>query len=144
MGTPLTFEQKIMSFWSKVNKGGPIPPAHPEMTNCWIWEGYCEEDGYGRWMIQDDGGQKCVKAHRLAFFLWYGRWPSLELDHVCHVEACVRPDHVRDVTHKENINNRVRKICHRGHPLAEPNFYYYGSGENRRRRCKACLSSRVR
>lgn len=133
-----TFAQRIQSFWSKVNKAGPVPPLHPEMSNCWIWEGYKEKDGYGRWMIPEQGGQRCVKAHRFAFFLWFGSWPADELDHTCHVRDCVRPDHTKEATRKENANNRVQKTCKRGHPLIESNFYYYGKAKQRRR-CRACI-----
>ena len=136
MGDVLTFEQRVTAFWAKVNIAGPIPPLHPEMSNCWIWEGYREEDGYGRWMVPGEEKQKCVKAHRFSFFLLYGRWPDLELDHICHVRECVRQDHLREASRKENALNRAQKLCKRGHPLADPNLYYYGNGK---RRCKMCL-----
>lgn len=144
MADPLSFEQFVSSFWHRVNKDGPIPPEHPEMTNCWTWEAYRQDDGYGTCMMPTLGAQKCVKAHRLAFFLVNGYWPSDEIDHQCHVRFCCRPDHFKEATRKENANNRAQKLCKNGHPLADPNLYYYQSSGRTVRRCKACLSMRVR
>lgn len=140
MGTTLTFEQRLLSIWSKVNREGPVPPLHPQMTQCWIWTGAIDDKGYGTFMFPDPkypSGQICRKAHRVVYLLVMGYWPSLELDHLCHVTACVRPDHMREATRKENANNLSRRICVRGHELTEENFYYYGA--KRRRRCRLCL-----
>ena len=140
-----SFEQRIASFWSKVNKDGPIPPHHLDMTNCWIWEGCMHPDGYGTFSI---GGTRIEQrnryAHRVAYFLLNGCWPEPEGDHLCHVRLCVRPDHIRPATRRENAQNRAIKICVRGHPLADPNLYYYtlkgGPQAGRRmRRCKLCM-----
>jgi len=140
MSEYLSFESRVSSFWSKVNKDGPIPPNHPDMSNCWIWMGASSDGKYGQFSI---GGLDRRQAHNVAFMLAHGRWPHVELDHLCHVTKCVRLEHLKEVgSRAENINNRLcSKICKRGHPLADPNLYYYKPDKNGRvrRRCKTCI-----
>lgn len=140
MGTELTFEQRVLAFWSKVNKQGPIPPHHPEMSPCWIWEGCVNSRQYGTFSIggSGKGKQKLWKAHRVAHFLASGVMPTGVVDHLCHVTLCVRPDHLRAVSQRENCNNRARRICVRGHPLQDPNLYHYLSHGHPKKRCLEC------
>jgi hypothetical protein len=35
-----------------------------------------------------------------------GRDLAPQLDHICHVRACVNPDHLRPVTHKQNQEHK--------------------------------------
>ena len=129
-----SFEQRVAAFWSKVQK----------TDTCWLWTGATHPDGYGNFGLE---GQT-PSAHRMAFFLMNGFWPppDREIDHLCHIPACVRPDHLRMVTRLENVNSRIcSKICHRGHPLVDPNLYYYrGPGGITRRRCRACIKITAR
>ena len=122
------FDQKVAAFWAKVRK----------TETCWIWEGAQYKDEYGQFHWQ---GKLRRAAHQVSFFLTNGYWPQNEIDHTCHNTLCVRPDHLRDVTHVVNINNRkCSLICKYGHPLADPNLYYYNrTGVGRVRRCLACL-----
>lgn len=142
----MTFEQRVMAFWAKVNKSGPVPPDHPEMSNCWIWEGCKNHRNYGTFHIgfSLEGKQRNMKAHRVSFFLTHGYWPN-EIDHLCHVTLCVRPDHIRDVsTHKENMaNTRNAGLCRRGHKMEDPNLYYYQHYGKTVRRCLACMKNKT-
>lgn len=137
-----TFEQKVTSFWSRVNKDGPVPPSHPEMSNCWIWEGCKNHRNYGTFCVDTSvRPQKNKKAHAMVFFFLNGFWPK-EIDHLCHVTLCVRPDHIREVlTHQENMNNRrCSMVCRRGHKLEDPNLQYYTSPSGKTvRRCIECI-----
>jgi hypothetical protein len=46
-------------------------------------------------------------AHRLVFTFVYGEIPAgIQLDHICHVKACVTPEHLQMVTPKQNMENR--------------------------------------
>lgn len=85
------FEKK---FWSKVNK----------TETCWLWTGPKQREGYGTiWR----GGRMPRKAHRVAYELLVGPIPpGAMLDHLCHVPACVRPDHLAPVTNAQNSQNR--------------------------------------
>jgi hypothetical protein len=83
--------ERIESFkrrlWSRVDKNGPIPPAHPEIGPCWLWKGRRNVDGYG--MLTGPLGSS-VYAHRAAFFVVHGRWPILFARNRCDVHACVK------------------------------------------------------
>ncbi|SEB29036.1 HNH endonuclease signature motif containing protein [Arthrobacter woluwensis] len=81
-------------FWSKVDKS----------ESCWVWNAFRNEHGYGQFRF--NGGMKL--AHRVAYELFYGPISSgLAIDHVCHNPSCVRPDHLREVTNKQNGENRA-------------------------------------
>lgn len=81
-------------FWSKVEK----------TETCWNWTAMTDPQGYGRFAIS--GIPKL--AHRVAYELMAGPIPEGKLiDHTCHVPGCVRPDHLRPVTAKQNQENRA-------------------------------------
>jgi hypothetical protein len=82
----------ILRFWAKVDYSG----------DCWLWPDALTE-GYG--MFSRDNKQHL--AHRIAYEQTYGEIPKgLMVDHMCHTRHCVRPDHLRAVTHKQNQENR--------------------------------------
>lgn len=135
-----TLEQRVAAFWAKVDKKGPRPPLHKGMSNCWVWTGCTDGYGYGTFSIGGSRSKQSNRgAHRVAFFMINGYWPPEEIDHQCHVRACVRPDHLKKVAHKANTRNRAVKVCRKGHKMEDPNLYYYGKKDDRKRRCKACM-----
>lgn len=94
-------------FWELVDRSG----------ECWLWRGAISDSGYGRF------GKNEI-AHRVAYELTHGECPNaLQVDHICHNRACVRPNHLRLVTNKQNQENRsglpknntsgVRGVCWR-------------------------------
>jgi len=79
-------------FWSRVEVG----------EACWNWKGRRDHAGYG--MLRRGG--KNVMAHRLSYELTRGLIPDgLEIDHLCWNARCVRPSHLRAVTHTQNMRN---------------------------------------
>lgn len=80
-------------FWSKV-----------EMTDgCWEWTDAPTAAGYGRFF----DGTKKVLAHRYSWQIHGGESiAGKELDHSCLNTMCVRPEHLRVATRKENNENR--------------------------------------
>jgi hypothetical protein len=90
-------------FWKHVNKKGPIHPVLK--TRCWLWEAYTEEHGYGKFQI----GKDSRKAHRVAWWLTHGKWPIPNALHKCDVRACVRPDHLFEGNHSDNMRDRLAK-----------------------------------
>ncbi len=82
--------------WSQVDKSG----------DCWLWTGCTNWGGYGRMSV--GGRQVCV--HRLSYELHHGPIPDgTEIDHACRNRACVRPDHLREATRKQNMENLVAR-----------------------------------
>jgi hypothetical protein len=72
--------------------------------SCWRWLRATDHHGYGHLTV----GGKRVIAHRLAYELANGPIPTgMSIDHICHNTSCVQPDHLRVVTHKQNMENRV-------------------------------------
>jgi hypothetical protein len=70
--------------------------------DCWLWTGVKDRGGYGNLKIK--GRSRTV--HRLAYELAHGPiHDGLQVDHVCHVRACLNPGHLRLVTPGQNSQN---------------------------------------
>lgn len=114
-------------------------------SGCWLWTGSLNSDGYGN--IGLSRSRRTEKAYRISYERYKGPIPDhLEIDHKCRVRSCVNPDHLRVVTHKENMGNAVyalslRTHCPRGHPYDEGNTYIRKDGA---RSCRACNRERHR
>lgn len=61
-------------------------------------------DSKGHRQIRFEG--KLYLAHRLAWFMTYGRWPTPEADHKNGIRADNRIENLREVTHHQNSMNR--------------------------------------
>ena len=49
--------------------------------------------------------RKCVKVHRVAWFLHYGKWPTYGLDHINRVKDDNSVSNLRDVPQSVNVCN---------------------------------------
>lgn len=81
-------------FWAKVDKTG----------DCWLWTGATVKGIYGRFRVNED---TFALAHRFAYELAVGPIPEgMDIDHraTCS-KRCVRPDHLRPATRKQNLEN---------------------------------------
>lgn len=128
-------------FDAKVDKNGPVARNRPDLGRCWDWLGRPDPKGYGAFYA--DGRTR--KAHGWAWESKNGPVPEgLELDHfACDRRICANPDHVRPVTHLENMQRgaHARKThCPKGHPYDERNTFVYDG----RRNCKICKAQRLR
>jgi hypothetical protein len=97
-------------FWSKVDKNGPVPEHCPELGPCWVWTGHIRKDGYGA--INIDGVSELT--HRVSYLLNIGPLTLWAL-HKCDNRPCVRPDHLFEGTHDDNMADMQTKG--RGHSL---------------------------
>jgi hypothetical protein len=122
-------------------------------TDCILWTGALNEDGYGRVSVAGRQGL----AHRV---VWEDRHgpipPGMQVDHACHNATgchlgqscphrrCVNVDHLQLVTPRVNQllklapigwSERILTHCLRDHPRIPENTYY---GRDGRRRCLAC------
>lgn len=125
-------------FWAKVDRTG----------ECWLWTGYRERHGYGR--FYPGPGQASMRAYVWAWEDAHGAVPKgLELDHLCRTPACVRPDHLEPVTHRENMlrghglasRAAAATHCPQGHAYDETNTYLTPSTGHRT--CRTCRKAQM-
>jgi HNH endonuclease len=101
-------------FWAKVDKEGPVQPHCPELGNCWTWTGAAYRYGYGYIWVAEIGKQR--SAARYSWELVNGPSdPALDILHHCDNPRCVRPSHLFQGTHSDNMRDCYRK---RRHPKA--------------------------
>lgn len=86
-------------FWAKVDKSAP--------GGCWAWTSAVAGDRdsgrcYGTITIDS----RNVYAHRLSYEWSHGHIPDgMMVDHKCHNNLCVNPDHLRLATPAQNQRN---------------------------------------
>lgn len=94
-----------------------------DKTNCWNWTGYVSKEGYGR-IAYNQSTYTGFEAYRLSYILFRGKLdPRLQIDHLCRNRKCVNPEHLEQVTKKENIlrgigigsRNKSKTHCPQGH-----------------------------
>lgn len=117
---------------------------HVQKTDtCWLWTGGLWETGYGRFWF--DG--RTVLAHRWSYEHHVQAIPKgRQLDHLCRVRNCVRPDHLEPVSARENLMrgktkaaaNAAKTECPLGHPYDHHNTYVDKRG---RRSCNICRAA---
>lgn len=122
-------------FWAKVEK----------TDGCWLWTGSTvPPSGYGKTYYE----REYWLAHRLSYAASRGPIPEgLEVDHLCKVRLCVRPDHLEAVTARENTkradsptgHNARQTHCQDGHEFTPENTYVYASHGGRR--CRTCAQA---
>jgi len=81
-------KEPMIRFWEKVDTSG----------QCWLWMAGTDRDGYGQFKVKGFS----YRAHR---WLWEQVIGPIrnQLDHLCRVTNCVRPDHLEDVTLQVNV-----------------------------------------
>lgn len=90
---PFDLESAVLRFWSHVNK----------TSDCWLWTLRTNKKGYGQFTV----GRRTFGAHRFAYEQCVGIIPlGMSLDHryTCP-KNCVRPDHLRLATSKQQNEN---------------------------------------
>jgi hypothetical protein len=114
-------------------------------SGCWIWQGKKLPSGYG--VTWDPERKESIYVHRASFLLFKGYLPT-ETDHLCRNRACWNPEHLEDVSHRENLlrgdtfaaRNHDKTICSRGHQYDAVNK----RGKRRCRKCEALLARKYR
>lgn len=76
-----------------------------KQESCWDWKGIIEHTGYGKLGIRPP-----IKAHRASWIIHKGPIPKgLIVCHTCDNRKCTNPDHLWLGTHKDNIQDRIKK-----------------------------------
>ena len=138
----ITTEDDMRRFWAKVDKHGAIPAHRPDLGCCWLWTG-TTRGGYGRFRFPGTRNGRMWGAHRFSFFLAGHQVPrDLQLDHLCKVPACVRPEHLEAVTPRVNTlrsnSPSALNAQKEGCPKCGGEFYSYVSDWRMKRACRAC------
>lgn len=96
------FEPAEIRFWRKVEQS----------DGCWLWIAARNADGYGSFWLGSP--RRSIGAHRFAYELLVGQIPAgMQLDHLCRVRHCVRPDHLEPVTNRENTIRGLAPVISR-------------------------------
>lgn len=116
--------------------------ANVEKTaTCWLWTAK-KVDGKGYGQITE--GKRAYQVHRVVYEALVGPIPDgLQLDHLCRVRRCCRPNHLEPVTQTENQRrgygfagvNARKTHCAQGHPYDEANTIIRHRGG---RDCRTC------
>lgn len=95
------------SFWPLVERTGPTPTGRGPIGQCWTWSGLKNaKSGYG--YMHHRG--KPIPAHRISFALHNGGiLDGLVIIHICDNKSCVNPDHLREGTNQDNLDDLVTK-----------------------------------
>jgi hypothetical protein len=88
-------------FWSKVDKTS-------SERGCWLWTGSLKETGYG--VFQLEGAKAPTKCHHYSWIKYRGeilegKWVL----HTCDDRRCVNPEHLYLGTHRDNMDDVVRR-----------------------------------
>lgn len=127
----ISLEEK---FWERVVK----------TNTCWNWIGYITSTGYG--LIKYE--KNTIHAHRLSLSIHNIELKKdLVIDHLCRNRKCVNPNHLEQVSLRENTLrgygapavNKRKKECLNGHSFDEKNTFHTKIGT---RQCRTCRKIR--
>ncbi len=82
--------------------------SEPDENGCRRWLGSFVTRGYGAFWL--DG--RVQLAHRVAFFLAYGRWPEPMCLHRCDNRWCCEESHLFEGESTDNVRDMVGKGRH--------------------------------
>jgi hypothetical protein len=135
----MTVAERSAAFWAKVN-------VTSSESDCWEWTGAKNALGYGNFW---DG--RYYRAHNWSLREDAGSPPEGKSNacHTCDNPSCVNPRHLYWGSQQENIDDAIsrgrfylkpmQEFCKNGHPLEDPNLYYFSNGG---RACKTCSTER--
>jgi HNH endonuclease len=109
-------------------------------TGCWLWLGWCDEQGYGR-LTKHKPKHTSVLAHRLIWEHLIGPAPE-QVHHRCLTKSCCNPSHLEATTRLDHKKQHHRsRTCNRGHDLTLPGATL---GPASHHGCRICFNARAR
>lgn len=100
LSTPINVvNDDVTRFFTHVNK----------TDKCWVWTGSRrgKNQEYGKFWMKGTGG---VSPHRFSYELFKGTIkPGMQIDHICENKLCVNPEHLEQVTNRENQIRRWKR-----------------------------------
>ena len=118
----------------------PLFVEHKKTTDCWLWTGTKDKDGYG---LFNANGTK-YRAHRVSLVAFGMKLKTHEYAcHLCDERSCVNPFHLYSGNQFDNMNDQREKKthCRNGHRYIDENIQKLKSGK---RRCKICVNKRMK
>ena len=89
-------------------------PRNCDLDSCWIWQGSCMDNGYGKLGI--DRKTAPALAHRVSYELYTGPIPdNMQVCHTCDNPRCVNPSHLYIGSRSNNMNDMHRRKRSRWH-----------------------------
>ena len=70
---------------------------------------YVSKRGYHASTFRHDGKATTLSAHRVAWVLWHGDYPTGQIDHINGNRLDNSPENLRDVVNAENAKNMAMK-----------------------------------
>lgn len=78
--------------------------------SCWNWTAGKYRGGYGQFRRLVDGKWTMAKTHRYSYEYFKGAIPKgYQICHTCDNPSCVNPEHLFAGTHKDNMQDMVKK-----------------------------------
>ena len=79
--------------------------------DCLLWDLTIDSDGYGQAFMTVGGRCFPLRAHRLAFEAHHQRRirSGMVINHLCEVRDCFNPEHLEEVTQKENVHYDLKR-----------------------------------
>lgn len=112
--------------------------------DCWEWQGYRNEGGYGCLAPGSRRDRVSWLAHRYSYTVFVGPIePGNQIHHKCGNPSCVRPDHLMSVTAAEHTrltdSHPINKThCKHGHPFSPQNTSMTIYRGRMHRKCITC------
>ena len=72
--------------------------------------GFKNQRGYVKIKVDN----KSYFAHRIAWYLYYGSWPNLDIDHINGIKDDNRIENLREASKSQNLSNSRLKTKYRG------------------------------